>query len=126
MPAILVNPGVPVPTKDVFANWKPQATPVPLDQAVLATLKTRDLLLEFLALQANDLEAPAIAVAPVVAEVLAALRNLPSCALARMSGSGATCFALFRNAGEAMIAAGMLHRRYPQWWVQATAFGGSR
>jgi 4-diphosphocytidyl-2-C-methyl-D-erythritol kinase len=126
MPAILVNPGVPVPTKDVFANWKPQATPVPLDQAVLAQLKTRDLLLEFLALQANDLEAPAIAVAPVVAEVLAALRNLPSCALARMSGSGATCFALFRNAGEAMIAAGMLHRRYPQWWVQATAFGGAR
>ncbi len=126
MPAILVNPGVPVPTKDVFANWKPQATPVPLDQAVLAQLKTRDLLLEFLALQANDLEAPAIAVAPVIAEVLAALRNLPSCALARMSGSGATCFALFRNAGEAMIAAGMLHRRYPQWWVQATAFGAAR
>jgi 4-diphosphocytidyl-2-C-methyl-D-erythritol kinase len=126
MPAILVNPGVPVPTKDVFANWKPQATPVPIDQAVLATLKTRDLLLEFLASQANDLETPAIAVAPVVAEVLAALRNLPSCALARMSGSGATCFALFRNAGEAMIAAGMLHRRYPQWWVQATAFGGTR
>jgi 4-diphosphocytidyl-2-C-methyl-D-erythritol kinase len=126
MPAILVNPGVPVPTKDVFANWQPQATPVPLDQAVLATLKSRDLLLEFLALQANDLETPAIAVAPVIAEVLAALRNLPSCALARMSGSGATCFALFKTAGDAMIAAGMLHRRYPQWWVQATAFGGAR
>jgi 4-diphosphocytidyl-2-C-methyl-D-erythritol kinase len=126
MPAILVNPGVPVPTKDVFANWQPQTTPVPLDQAVLATLKSRDLLLEFLALQANDLETPAIAVAPVIAGVLAALRNLPSCALARMSGSGATCFALFKTAGDAMIAAGMLHRRYPQWWVQATAFGGSR
>ena len=126
LPAILVNPGVAVSTKDVFANWKPQATPVPLDQAVLGKLKNRDLLLHFLTLQGNDLETPAIAVAPVIAEVLAALRGLPGCALARMSGSGATCFALFKTAADALIGAGMLHERHPQWWVRATALGGMR
>jgi 4-diphosphocytidyl-2-C-methyl-D-erythritol kinase len=124
LPAIIVNPGVAVPTKDVFANWKPQTTPVPLDQSVLAKLKNRDLLLQFLTLQGNDLEMPAIAVAPVIAEVLATLRGLPGCALARMSGSGATCFALFKTAADALIGAGMLHERRPQWWVRATAFGG--
>jgi 4-diphosphocytidyl-2-C-methyl-D-erythritol kinase len=126
LPAILVNPGVALPTKDVFAGWKPQATPAPLDQAVLAKLKNRDLLLQFLTLQANDLETPAIGLAPVIAEVLTALRDLPGCALARMSGSGATCFALFKTAGDALIGAGMLHGRYPQWWVRATALGGVR
>ena len=126
LPAILVNPGVAVPTKDVFAGWKPQATPVPLDQAVLAKLKNRDLLLQVLTLQANDLETPTIAIAPVIADVLTALRGLSGCALARMSGSGATCFALFKTAADALIGAGMLHARHPQWWVRATALGGAR
>jgi len=125
LPAVLVNPGVAVPTREVFAGWKPQGAALPLDQAALSKLKSRELVLQFLTLQANDLEKPAIAVAPVIAKVLAALRELPGCALARMSGSGATCFALFGSAAEAMNGAGALHASYPQWWVSATAFGGS-
>ena len=49
-------------------------------------------------MQANDLEDPAIALKPVIADVLSALRGLPGCSLARMSGSGASCFALFATA----------------------------
>ena len=126
LPAVLINPGVAVPTKDVFAGWKPHGAAVPLDQAMLSKLKNRELLLQFLTLQANDLETPAIAIAPVIAEVLTALRDLRGCALARMSGSGATCFALFGTAAEALIGAGMLHEKYPQWWISATALGGSK
>lgn len=126
LPAVLINPGVAVPTKDVFAGWKPRAAAMPLDHAALSRLKNRELLLQFLTLQANDLETPAIALAPVIAEVLMALRALPGCALARMSGSGATCFALFRTAAEAVSGAGALHAAHPQWWVSATALGGAR
>ncbi len=126
LPAVLVNPRVAVPTKDVFAGWKPHGAAIPLDQATLAKLKSRELLLQFLKLQANDLETPAIAVAPVIAEVLTALRSLSGCALARMSGSGATCFALFGSAAEAVNGAGELHTKYRQWWVQATALGGAQ
>jgi 4-diphosphocytidyl-2-C-methyl-D-erythritol kinase len=68
-----------------------------------------------LAACANDLEAPAIEVAPVIASVLAALRALPGVLLARMSGSGATCFALLASAPEAERAAKILER--PEWWT---------
>jgi 4-diphosphocytidyl-2-C-methyl-D-erythritol kinase len=60
-------------------------------------------------------------VAPVVAEVLAAMRGLPGCVVARMSGSGSTCFALFNSAAEATVGAEILHAKYPQWWVRPTA-----
>jgi 4-diphosphocytidyl-2-C-methyl-D-erythritol kinase len=125
IPAVLVNPGASLATKAVFAGWKPGAVPAaPLDQAALAKLTGREAVLQFLAMQANDLETPAIALAPVVAEVLAAMRGLPGCALARMSGSGSTCFALFKTAAEATAGAEAVHAKYPQWWVRATAIGG--
>ncbi len=96
LPALLVNPGVALPTKAVFAAWKPAAAPpAPLDVAAISNLTSAGELLHLLAMQANDLEAPAIVLQPVIAEVLTALRGLPGCRLARMSGSGATCFALF-------------------------------
>jgi 4-diphosphocytidyl-2-C-methyl-D-erythritol kinase len=124
LPAVLVNPGAALATKAVFAGWKPAAMPaVALDQSALAKITSRESLLRFLAMQVNDLEAPAVAIAPVVAEVLAVMRGLAGCALARMSGSGSTCFALFKNAAEATIAAETLHARYPRWWVRPTALG---
>ncbi len=120
--SLLANPGVLVPTKDVFAAFdrmrrreaaKSDGVPaIPTDPAALFA---------YLAKAPNDLEAAAIAVAPVIAEVLAALRALPQCRLARMSGSGATCFALFDSARAAAAGELALSAAHPGWWVRATA-----
>jgi 4-diphosphocytidyl-2-C-methyl-D-erythritol kinase len=123
--AVLVNPGVALPTKAVFAGWTPSAIPAGgIDDAATGKLSGRAGLLQLLALQPNDLEAPAIALRPVIANVLDALRALSGCDLARMSGSGATCFGLFSTDASAHEAATVLAGRHPDWWVKATAFGG--
>jgi 4-diphosphocytidyl-2-C-methyl-D-erythritol kinase len=124
---VLVNPGVALATKAVFARWKPPETPlVPADLTVLTAMSKRDQLVRFLLSQANDLESAAIALAPVVADVLLALSSQRHCELARMSGSGATCFAIFASAADAIKAAEAVHAEYPNWWVRATALGGAR
>ncbi len=114
---LLVNPGVALPTADVFrartgafsaAAAFPESWP---DAASMA----RDL-----AGLHNDLEAAALAICPPVGEVLAALRALPGCLLARMSGSGATCFGLFADPAAAGRAAEALP---PGWWRCAGAMG---
>jgi 4-diphosphocytidyl-2-C-methyl-D-erythritol kinase len=122
--AVLANPGVVVPTKLVFAGWTSATTPAAgLDLAAASKLANPDALLGCLAKQPNDLEAPAIALAPTIADVLAALRSLAGCRLARMSGSGATCFGLFDSAAAAQSAAKLLRDKYPQWWVRDCALG---
>lgn len=124
---VLVNPGVALATKAVFARWKPPAAPVvPADLTVLTAMSKRDQLVRFLLSQANDLESAAMALAPAVADVLLALSSQPRCELARMSGSGATCFAVFASAVAAIKAAEAIHAEYPNWWVRATALGGAR
>ncbi len=107
---ILVNPGIAVPTPTVFrarsGPFSPEATlpdSWPDAAGLAATLQTCT----------NDLQPPAITIAPVIAEVLAALEALPGCLLARMSGSGATCFALFATAAEAAGHAATIN---PAWW----------
>jgi len=126
LPAVLVNPGVAVPTKPVFEQWRAFG-PSPASPAIdaVAALTSRDALLGFLDTQANDLERPAIMIAPVIGDVLAALRALPGCRLARMSGSGATCFALFSSASAARAAAKTLREKYQHWWVKAGTLGGA-
>jgi 4-diphosphocytidyl-2-C-methyl-D-erythritol kinase len=125
LPALLVNPGVALPTKAVFAAWQPATTPaVPHDVAALVKLTSAGELVRLLATQANDLEAPAIAIQPIIGQVLAALRGLAGCSLARMSGSGATCFGLFATAAAVGKAADVLRDKYPAWWVQPTTLGG--
>jgi 4-diphosphocytidyl-2-C-methyl-D-erythritol kinase len=121
--SVLVNPRVAVPTRGVFE--KLAAT-----RAVLAAKVSEDYpptdhagLIEYLANHGNDLESPAIALQPVVAEVLEALRRLSGCWLARMSGSGATCFALFDSTKAAAAAARALRERKPGWWVRAAMLG---
>ncbi|MFZ0525692.1 MAG: 4-(cytidine 5'-diphospho)-2-C-methyl-D-erythritol kinase, partial [Xanthobacteraceae bacterium] len=132
LPAVLVNPGVAVATKDVFAGWGGASQPAaPFDLAAfdLAALeKTRDrqMFLQALGREANDLERPAIKLAPVIAEVIGMLRAFPGCRLARMSGSGATCFAVFDESAAAQMAAEALRGKYPLWWVQACQLGGAR
>lgn len=124
LPAVLVNPGVALSTKAVFAGWRAAGEPAAFDASRFAMTSSRDECLELLALQANDLEPAAIALAPPIAEILVALRALSGCRLARMSGSGATCFGLFSTAAAAIEGAKTLARSHPRWWVRATALGG--
>ena len=123
--ALLVNPGTALPTKVVFAGWSPTPKIGAKDTADLPeTRKWGELdLLDWLAGESNDLEAPAIAVAPVIARVLGALRELAGCRLARMSGSGASCFGLFLSAAEMAAAAQVLRGKFPDWWIAETTLG---
>ncbi|MBV1699226.1 MAG: 4-(cytidine 5'-diphospho)-2-C-methyl-D-erythritol kinase [Hyphomicrobiales bacterium] len=120
LPAVLANPGVAVATKAVFAGLKVSSSPgAPLDDD-FAERSDRGQLVRELAARTNDLEKPAMALAPVIGEVLAALRSFAGCELARMSGSGATCFAIFDSPAAAGAAAKTLAATYPKWWVQPT------
>jgi len=122
--AVLVNPGVAVPTKDVFARLrlKPGGGRKRADRAS-ALPGDFDGFVAYLAGQRNDLEPAAIALQPVIARVLAALRGESGCRLARMSGSGATCFGLFASSRAAAAAAHRLAAAHPRWWVKATVLG---
>jgi len=104
-PILLINPLLPCPTGEVYAGWDG------VDRGPLDPLAWRQ--------GRNDLAAPAIALVPEIDEVLAVLRaQLPG--LVRMSGSGATCFALFASEGERDAAADRIADDYPDWWGMAT------
>lgn len=122
LPAVLVNPGVPVPTAPVFKALG-LAVGQTRDGAAhpeIAEGLGADALMASLAPARNDLEAPALTVAPVIGEALAALRARDGCRLARMSGSGATMFALFADRRAAVRAAAALRTAHPNWWVAPT------
>jgi 4-diphosphocytidyl-2-C-methyl-D-erythritol kinase len=124
LPAVLLNPGVSVATRDVFValNARPLASAA--HHATVADFPSdRDALIEALALGVNDLESAAVSLHPVIAQALAALCAATGCRLARMSGSGATCFALFDSARAATAAARRLRAAQPTWWVRETVFG---
>jgi 4-diphosphocytidyl-2-C-methyl-D-erythritol kinase len=78
---------------------------------------------DYLARHGNDLEASAVEIQPVIARVLESLRGTKGCLLARMSGSGATCFGIFETPRAASAAARSLSAAQPKWWVRATTFG---
>ena len=122
--AVMVNPGVAVPTRDVFMKLglKPGG---PMRRAAPARTWPRgaEAFIEYLSKHGNDLEAPAIEIEPVIARVLADVRNSKGCLLARMSGSGATCFGIFESPRAAKAAAASLSAAQPKWWVRATTFG---
>jgi 4-diphosphocytidyl-2-C-methyl-D-erythritol kinase len=118
VPMLLVNPGVAVPTKDVFAA-------LTMRSGVEMTLprgRFRDTadVLRFLETTRNDLEAPALKLQPVIGEVLTAIAALPGALLARMSGSGATCFGIFADDDCCTRAAQILKKANPGWWVAPT------
>lgn len=114
---VLVNPHVAVATPAVFRALPSKVNPALPDVPAFANVNA---LANWLAGQRNDLEAPAILVAPVIAEVKAALAAQSGCLLARMSGSGATCFGIFADAGSAQAAARALCATHPDWWVEPT------
>jgi 4-diphosphocytidyl-2-C-methyl-D-erythritol kinase len=126
MPCVLVNPRVPVATKDVFAALGLRSGELlvgftdvidaarwPDDGASLEEW------VEVLAANSNDLEAPARRIQPVIGEVLSALNATNGAWLARMSGSGATCFAIYENTAEAARASQNIQQDHPTWWVHA-------
>jgi 4-diphosphocytidyl-2-C-methyl-D-erythritol kinase len=111
LPLLLVNPGVEMPTGPVFAAW---------DGIDRGALERTDPLAAALAGR-NDLEAPAIRLCPVIGALLEWLRAQPGVTLARMSGSGATCFALFADREACTRAANAARRNWS--WCLETALG---
>jgi 4-diphosphocytidyl-2-C-methyl-D-erythritol kinase len=127
MPCVLVNPCVPVATKDVF-----QALGLRHGQLLVGATDVMmqgsswpeeggslEEWVEALASGSNDLEAPAMKIQPVIGVVISALNATNGAWLARMSGSGATCFALYENTADAKRAADQILREHPEWWVHA-------
>ena len=111
LPVVLVNPGVAVPTKQVFAAIASRlATAKPKAAAIIPPSGDYNSVLAAIAASGNDLEPAAITLQPVIADVLSALSGLPGCDLARMSGSGATCFGLFETSQTAASAAHALRQ----------------
>jgi 4-diphosphocytidyl-2-C-methyl-D-erythritol kinase len=135
---VVIHPGFALPTGPVFKALglapgerlaKPGATadnssergrPAGPDEEAGATpaLPAHELL-AWLASERNDLEPPAVAIAPAVAGILAVIAALPGCRLARMSGSGSACFGLFDDGEAAAIAAQHVAAAQPAWWVRA-------
>jgi len=115
----LVNPGVEISTSEIFAALS-QRRGVGIRRP--STFTTADTLLEFLRATTNDLEPPATAAAPMINDVLGALRSTVGVELARMSGSGATSFALYKDAAHASAAVSALNRAEPSWWVTRASF----
>jgi 4-diphosphocytidyl-2-C-methyl-D-erythritol kinase len=113
---VLVNPGVPVPTAAVFEALALRTNPALPDPPAFADAAA---LFAWLATTRNDLEPPARGLAPPIDTALAALTAQPGCALARMSGSGATCFGLFASAPPALAAMSALRAARPGWWIAA-------
>ena len=121
LPAILVNPRVPVSTAQVFHALAKRDNPgmQTMPKSFVTVAET----IKWLKDQRNDLAVPAIASEPRIGLVLTAIRGAPGCLLSRMSGSGATCFGLFTTKDEAETAASGLAGRHPEWWVRSTSLG---
>lgn len=111
---VLVNPGVPLSTPAVYGKLLPPY------RAALPDFVWQGNVAVQLASMHNDLTAPARVLMPEIADVLQALNEQKSCMLARMSGSGATCFGIFPDAALAQAAADDINARHPHWWVRHT------
>ena len=126
LPLVLIWPGRAVPTTEVFAALaerdnaplpEPPAVPPPAPSP--SAMAVADVAV-WLARCRNDLEAPALKIAPEIGDVLAALRGTEGCLLARMSGSGSACFGLYAEAAEAKAAAARITTARQDSWVRAT------
>ena len=114
---VLVNPRQPLSTAEVFGalESRENAPAAPAPDAFIDFGH----LISWLASQRNDLEAPALRMCPIIGQTLRALNRSGACRLARMSGSGATCFGLFARGDEALPTAEHIRRSEPGWWVAA-------
>jgi 4-diphosphocytidyl-2-C-methyl-D-erythritol kinase len=126
MPCVMVNPRIPVATKDVFkalglrnGQLLVGFTDVLRAPAWPQAGASLEDWVEALAAGSNDLEAPATRIQPVIGEVISALNATNGAWLARMSGSGATCFAIYENTADAQRAAQKIQLDHPLWWVHS-------
>jgi 4-diphosphocytidyl-2-C-methyl-D-erythritol kinase len=126
LPCVLVNPRVAVATKDVFAALGLRSGELRVGIAdVLRAIAWPEAgasvedWVEAFAASSNDLESPAMRIQPVIGEVISALNATDGAWLSRMSGSGATCFAIYENTAEAGRAAEKIRRDHPEWWVHS-------
>jgi 4-diphosphocytidyl-2-C-methyl-D-erythritol kinase len=122
LPALIVNPRQPLETKHVFEFMKiaPGSETHFGPHPKIASGMSYDALIAALRKGRNDMEDAASVLAPIVAKVLAILTAAPGCRVARMSGSGATCFALFDNCRAVGRARKGIAEAHPDWWVKAT------
>ncbi len=111
---VLANPGVAVSTPEVFAKRAgPFSQPARFDEPPADAAELASWLME----RNNDLMVPATSLAPAIGAVLVELADDKDCLLARMSGSGATCFGLFAETGAARRVAAHIRATYPDWWA---------
>jgi 4-diphosphocytidyl-2-C-methyl-D-erythritol kinase len=124
VPAVLVNPGQPLPTARVFAAL--DAAPASPSRSKTAAVEIADMsaLLDYVRARRNDLEPPALELLPVIGELKIALETQPDCRIAAMSGSGPTCFGIFSTASSAHRAANNIASSHPHWWVKSTLLRG--
>lgn len=121
---VLANPGLPLATADVYgALDAPPVSPAPDPSPPPDFAGDFETLIAYAAPRGNDLEAAATRLVPEIATVLAALAALDGARLARLSGSGPTCFALFATPRAALRAATLLAEREPDWWIVASRLG---
>ena len=119
LPALLVNPGVPSSTGAVYRAFD-EGVAGGADRPASPSARDAAAVIDWLSEQRNDLQAPAVALAPAIGEALARTAGLPGARLTRMSGSGATVFALFDTAAAAEAAGRSLAALQPGWWVRPT------
>jgi len=124
IPALLVNPGIACPTGPIFAAFDAAGSGANFAEITPPAFNTLADLFNWLETTYNDLEPAALIRHPEIAATLSALRSLDGQKCARMSGSGATCFALFETMEAAQAAAAIIKRDQPDWWCAATALGG--
>jgi 4-diphosphocytidyl-2-C-methyl-D-erythritol kinase len=124
--AVLVNPGVPLATADVFRSLEAPPLGTTLAAAAEPPLLTGlSQLLGYMRMRGNDLEQPATRLLPVIAEVREALEAEPGCLIAAMAGSGPTCFGIFAGRTQTRRAADRLAEAHEGWWVRAVVLQGS-
>jgi 4-diphosphocytidyl-2-C-methyl-D-erythritol kinase len=121
--AVLVNPRTPLTTASVFAELGERSGVGRIARP--SNCATAQALADYLRPARNDLEAPATALCPAIGDELTALTK-SGARLARMTGSGATCFGLFDNEGLARFAAESIARENPGWWVTSTKLNPAR
>ncbi len=126
--AVLVNPQAPVPVDKTARVFRALGAPALAAEDIgipsaRPVIPNRAELLALMARTGNDLDSPATAVVPEIEDVITTLEACPGARMARISGAGPTCFAVFNDAASAHAAASALAARRPGWWVASTVIG---
>lgn len=124
--AVLIGPGPSLATADVFSRFAEtgSAGQSSVELSDLKRIDNAEDLFVLLSDSSNDLTRAAVSLVPAIGDVIEALQALPDCRLARMSGSGATCFGLFENQVAADAALQAIRKRMPKCWGVAVKLGG--